>query len=158
MSYHTGNEIHNYWAYAKHFVLQDHMFAPSDSWTLPSHLYLLSGWAAYCSGPYKPNSCKSNLDFTDPKHVYRYGEGPIYAWTDITYLLNKYNVSWAYYVDDNTCMDPPCSYTGKGTAPGHNPVPGFTDVRQDGQVGNDLKHSDYFAAAAAGTLPSVSWI
>jgi phospholipase C len=160
MSYHTAHEIRNYWAYAKHFVLQDHMYAPSDSWTLPSHLYLLSGWAAYCSGPYKPNSCKSNLSFMDPQHVYRYGEGPVYAWTDITYLLNKANVSWAYYVDDKTCIDPPCGSGGggAGTAPGKNPVPGFTDVRQDHQVKNDLPHSDFLKAAAAGTLPSVSWV
>jgi phospholipase C len=46
MSYHTRNEIPNYWSYADHFVLQDRMFAPADSWTLPSHLFLLSAWAA----------------------------------------------------------------------------------------------------------------
>ena len=30
MGYHTASEIPNYWAYAKHFVLQDHMFAPES--------------------------------------------------------------------------------------------------------------------------------
>ena len=30
-----AQEIPNYWAYAKHFVLQDRMFAPGVSWTLP---------------------------------------------------------------------------------------------------------------------------
>ena len=38
MGYHTAKEIPNYWAYARHYLLQDHMFAPTDSWTLPSHL------------------------------------------------------------------------------------------------------------------------
>ena len=28
MGYHDGREIPNYWAYAKAFVLQDHMFEP----------------------------------------------------------------------------------------------------------------------------------
>ena len=28
LSYHTGKEIPNYWAYAKHYLLQDRMFAP----------------------------------------------------------------------------------------------------------------------------------
>ena len=37
-----GQEIPNYWAYADEFVLQDQMFAPADSWTLPSHLFLVS--------------------------------------------------------------------------------------------------------------------
>src|SRR4051794_29371236 len=40
----TAAQIPNYWSYARHFALQDHMFAPVDSWTLPSHLFLMSGW------------------------------------------------------------------------------------------------------------------
>ena len=35
------HEIPNYWAYAKNFVLQDHMFEPTTSWSLPAHLYLV---------------------------------------------------------------------------------------------------------------------
>ena len=55
MRYHTAQEIPNYWAYAEHFVLQDHMFAPADSWTLPAHLFLCSGWSATCSDPLEPD-------------------------------------------------------------------------------------------------------
>src|SRR5438105_198545 len=42
VGYHTGKEIPNYWAYARNFVLQDHMFQPEPSWSLPSHLDLVS--------------------------------------------------------------------------------------------------------------------
>ena len=49
MGFHTRAEIPNYWAYADQFVLQDRMFAPSDSWTLPAHLFLTSAWSADCS-------------------------------------------------------------------------------------------------------------
>ena len=42
MGYHDAREIPNYWTYAQDFVLQDHMFEPVDSWSLPSHLYLVS--------------------------------------------------------------------------------------------------------------------
>ena len=35
MGYHDAREIPNYWTYAKDFVLQDHMFEPVDSWSLP---------------------------------------------------------------------------------------------------------------------------
>ena len=38
LGFHTFKEIPNYWKYAKRFVLQDRMFAPVDSWTLPAHL------------------------------------------------------------------------------------------------------------------------
>src|SRR5919202_654733 len=48
MGYHDGTDIPNYWAYAKNFVLQDHMFEPVQSWSLPSHLALVSGWSAGC--------------------------------------------------------------------------------------------------------------
>jgi len=161
MSYHTGREIPNYWAYARHFVLQDHMFGPSDSWTLPSHLYLVSGWSASCPHPNRPMSCRSNVALDQPAQRFAYGEDPVYAWTDITYLLDQAGVSWAYYVAPGTCVVKPCTESPgpSGTTPsGKNPLPGFTDVVESGHVGNVLTYDDYLAAARAGTLPSVSWI
>ncbi len=57
--YHNGREIPNYWAYARHFVLQDHMFQSDASWSLPEHLYLVSGWSAKCRRKGDPMSCHS---------------------------------------------------------------------------------------------------
>ena len=56
MGYHDAREIPNYWTYAQDFVLQDHMFEPVDSWSLPAHLYLVSGWSARCTST-NPDSC-----------------------------------------------------------------------------------------------------
>src|SRR5205085_1787542 len=53
-------DIPNYWAYADHFVLQDHMFESVDSWSLPSHLSMVSGWSATCIRPLDPSSCTSD--------------------------------------------------------------------------------------------------
>src|SRR5207247_3799709 len=36
MGWHDAREIPNYWAYARNFVLQDHMFEPVASWSLPA--------------------------------------------------------------------------------------------------------------------------
>src|SRR5579884_175572 len=44
MGYHTHSDIPNYWAYAKNFVLQDHLFENVASWSLPQHLAMVSGW------------------------------------------------------------------------------------------------------------------
>jgi hypothetical protein len=33
MGYHNGSDIPNYWSYARHFVLQDHMFASNLGWS-----------------------------------------------------------------------------------------------------------------------------
>jgi phospholipase C len=158
IGYHTAQEIPNYWAYAKNFVLQDHMFAPADSWTLPAHLYLYSGWSATCGNPFKPMTCSSDLTQSGTLSKLRRGMSrPVYGWTDITYLLDKADVSWAAYVDDEICTDPPCG--GKvGPPPAQNVLPGFTTVIQDHQLGNVQTHGAYMQAAADGTLPSVSWI
>ena len=37
------------------------MFAPADSWTLPSHLYLVSGVVGDVRNPHDPMSCTSDL-------------------------------------------------------------------------------------------------
>ena len=66
MGYHDAREIPNYWTYAQDFVLQDHMFEPVDSWSLPSHLYLVSGWSARCAST-NPDSRPAVLLPTHPK-------------------------------------------------------------------------------------------
>jgi len=160
MSYHTKAEIPNYWKYAKRFVLQDHMFAPADSWTLPAHLFLVSAWAARCRDPQDPMSCSSNLELSEEAQVQRSGEDvPIWAWTDITYLLHENNVSWGYYIGDDTCVFEPCGPKGaERTVAQQNPLPWFTSLRETGQLDRIMGHSEFYAAAADGTLPSVSWV
>ncbi len=161
MSYHDRREIPNYWTYAHRFVLEDHMFAPSDSWTLPSHLFLVSAWSASCSDPNDPMSCESNVDLREPGEFHRYGKPPIYAWTDITWLLHEHGVSWAYYVGNGTCVDPPCPDIPKGTPTtpsSKNPLPGFTDIEQTDQLTNIKTHKQFVRAAANGNLPAVSWL
>ncbi|WP_308467673.1 alkaline phosphatase family protein [Rathayibacter soli] len=62
MGYKTGADIPNYWTYAKDFVLQDHLFESNASWSLPSHLYMVSEWSAKCSVADDPSSCVSALE------------------------------------------------------------------------------------------------
>jgi len=160
MGYHDAGEIPNYWAYAKHFVLQDHMFEPNASWSLPEHLFMVSGWSATCSRPGDPTSCVSALQNPpDP------GPGTHYDWTDLTYLLHKNNVSWAYYLsagtepdcEDDAAMCPPKSQDVN--VPGiWNPLPDFDTVKLDGQLGNIEPTANFLVAAKNGTLPAVSWI
>src|SRR5581483_1891460 len=54
MGYHDAREIPNYRAYAQNFVLQDHMFEPDASWSLPQHLFMVSEWSAFCANPMDP--------------------------------------------------------------------------------------------------------
>jgi phospholipase C len=154
--------IPNYWAWADRFVLQDRMFAPTDSWTLPAHLFLVSAWSAACPDPKDPMSCRTDINLAVPRWRWDYGEDPIYAWTPITWLLDEHAVSWRYYVGNDTCQDPPCPDTGRqayGTSYNRNPLPGFTTSKPtDGYTENVRPVDEYLSAAADGSLPSVSWI
>ncbi|MDQ6752754.1 MAG: phospholipase [Actinomycetota bacterium] len=242
MGYHTGQDIPNYWTYARDFTLQDHMFEPNASWSLPSHLYMVSEWSAKCSRTADPQSCVNALqnpglppDFTTTIRNTLIGKcrlglqnsacrtallaagitaemaaqlhaliladcrsagsyptcqsaidravipaplkqklldaakalaPPDYAWTDLTYLLHKQNVPWAYYVFNGTepdCQDAAamtCSPVSQNaTTPGiWNPLPYFDTVRKDGQLDNIQSLANFYTAAKNGTLPAVSWI
>src|SRR5581483_1547704 len=162
VGYHDGRDIPNYWAYASQFVLQDHMFEPTDSWSVPSHLFMVSGWSARCKSSFDPMSCRSDL--ATPDHELPNG-GPDYAWTDLTYLLHRAGVSWAYYVAPGTqpdCADDAIACVPEQQNPGTpeiwNPLPDFATVRLDGQTGNIQPLQRFYTAVRAGKLPAVSWI
>jgi phospholipase C len=251
LGYHDQRSIPNYWSYARHFVLNDHMFASTLSWSLPEHLYMVSGWAARCTQAGDPMSCGTgtlaeppdrqhqrgnlvyvcgaatitdncralmaahhirprirsqvhalivthcdigtsfvtwsdsytNATFTDCLNAVNqapfsstvkqvltsqasYLNPPDYAWTDITYLLDKYGVSWRYYVMNGS--EPDCRDDAAVRCPTHrqnartpgiwNPLPYFDTVRADNQVGNVRSLRNFYVAARHGELPAVSWI
>jgi phospholipase C len=226
MGYHDARQIPNYWKYAENFVLQDHMFEPVASWSLPAHLYLVSEWSAYCR-THNPLSCVNDiflgglplnelepaplracfrahgipldavrqplallsrakrarffscLEALTPAQRHKYlsrAQGSNedrqlgrYAWTDLTYLLHKHHVSWAYYVQKG--VQPDCDDNPDETADGcmpvkqgastpsiWNPLPSFTDVRSDHQLGDIKGLAAFYQAARQGKLPAVSWI
>ncbi len=174
MGYHTRSDIPNYWTYAKDFVLQDHMFESADSWSLPAHLYLVSEWSAYCAVANDPASCTNAIQTKKrnrpPDAPAMYGgkttSTPIYAWTDITYLLHGRHVSWGYYIvpgSEPDCDNPAaetCAPVGQNTStPGiWNPLPWFDTVKQDDQL-KDIQSVDrFYADAKRGSLPAVSWV
>ncbi len=186
MGYHTESDIPNYWKYANDFVLQDHMFEPNASWSLPSHLFLVSEWSAFCTEKDNPSSCVNSLQ-TRPAEIpantpayyggkpgalkegTQLGAGtgqPDYAWTDLTYLLHKDHVSWRYFVVSGTepdCENPAaetCAAVAQNSStPGiWNPLPWFDTVKTDGQLGNIQSMSNFYKDAKQGSLPSVTWI
>ncbi|HEX6451686.1 MAG TPA: alkaline phosphatase family protein [Trebonia sp.] len=166
MGYHTASDIPNYWTLARDYALQDHMYESVHSWSFPSHLYLVSGWAATCASAVNPMSCTGSAM---PAHSQRAPGVTPFAWTDITYLLHKDHVSWGWFLDhgatpDETTITPsPAAATGNGL--GRQRVPqiwnvllGFTDVHTDHQLSDIQPDSAFFTDAQAGALPSVSWL
>jgi phospholipase C len=94
------------------------------------------------------------------------GRKPVYAWTDLTYLLHKHHVSWRYYVFKGN--EPDCREDGQifcrihhqsARTPGiWNPLPWFETVRENRQLRNITSIDNFYKAARRGRLPSVSWI
>jgi phospholipase C len=162
MGYHDAREIPNYWTYGQNYVLDDNMFASGASWSVPEHLFIVSGWSARCDGLHNPLECTETLNSERPKN----GK---YEWTDLTYLLNKAKVSWRYFLFEGS--EPDCASDESITCtPGSqspqtpgiwNPLRSFEDVKTDGQLGNIQSISNYYAdAKQQGTcgLPNVSWV
>jgi phospholipase C len=168
MGYKDARDLPNYWAYARNFVLQDHMFQPDASWSLPDHLFMVSEWSARCSRRGDPMSCVNAIENPLPppgEPQNRTKRKPEYAWTDLTFLLHKAGISWRYYVFTGT--QPDCSedemICGSVPQSAHtpgiwNPLPWFTTVRQNHQVRNVQSMRYFFRDARKGRLPAVSWL
>jgi len=173
MGYHDERELPNYWHYARDFVLQDRLFEPNSSWSLPQHLYMVSEWSAKCARLGDPMSCVAEVQSPDPprdfgarraNRVNQPGR-PDYAWTDLTYLLHKNKVTWAYYVmggDEPDCRDDaaacPPRRQGVHTPGIWNPLPSFDTVKQDGELRNVQDLRMFYTSAKNGTLASVVWL
>ena len=169
VGWHDAREIPNYWTYAEQFVLQDRMFEGVRSWSLPAHLDMVSGWSASCPSENAQISCRTNVarpaDVTGQGYRAHPTDSAPYDWTDLTYLLHNAGVSWNYFVAQGgqpDCADSQmyCSHQAQAadTPDIWNPLPGFQTVHDDNQLSNIQPSANYFTDAAAGTLPSVSWI
>jgi phospholipase C len=158
MGYHDGRDIPNYWKWASTYALQDHMFAPNFSASWSAHLYEVSAWSAKCARATDPMSCVSTLSGGKHSNVQ-------YAWTDLTWLLHRNHVSWGYFVasghqpdcpnDSQSCLLK--AQTAK-TPSIWNPLPEFTDVKSDSQLGDIQPVTNFVNDAHHGTLPNVSWL
>jgi phospholipase C len=161
--YHDAREIPNYWTYARNFVLQDNMFESGASWSLPEHLFMVSGWAAACpDGDPDPMDCVGTLNGPRPS------DGS-YTWTDITYQLHLAHVSWRYFLFEGTEPDCEsdealtCEAVAQGPAtPGiWNPLRSFEDAKQNQQLGNIQSLTNFYSDVHHQTscgLPNVSWV
>ena len=170
MGYKTETDIPNYWAYARDFVLQDHLFEPNRSLE-PSRPPIpgLGVVGALQQCPTNPTAApmRSRAPGTaDANPNDPFGTQPDYAWTPVTYLLHNAGVSWGYYIkrglqpdcadDQERCTNPPRQ--GPATPGIWNPLPNFTTVRINREESNIKDTSAFLNAAQNGTLPAVSWV
>jgi phospholipase C len=126
------------------------MIESDHSWRLPAHMFMVSAWSANCSKPADPMSC---VGTNQPRNRTTAQPRP-FAWTDLTWLLHAYHVSWGYYLDHGAQS----ATNPSGVPTIWNPLPGFTDVKQDHQGANIHPLATFMSQASTGTLPALSWI
>jgi phospholipase C len=142
------------------------MFEPNASWSLPEHLFQVSEWSAYCTQHNQPFSCHNALQHPGQEGGANGQYKPIYAWTDLTYLMHRDHVSWGSYIvkgtepdcrNDNAISCAPTTQQAR-TPSIWNPLPNFDTVRNDHQLRNIQSVDHFYTAAKRGTLPAVSWV
>jgi phospholipase C len=111
-------------------------------------------WGLDLRQPHLPDALALCRHLAPPGADDRLTEYGNYAWTDLTWLLHRQGVSWRYYIHSGQPPEPPWSSTPEIW----NPLPSFTTVQRDRQVGNVKDVAHFLAAARAGRLPQVSWV
>jgi phospholipase C len=173
VGYHDDTDIPNYWALADDFVLQDNLFASIASYSLPSHLCLISGWSAA-----KDASSGKWIDALSPATPPDpFNDNNIssvtYGWNDITDMLHNAparfglpEVSWAYYKSTNWNVGCNCDAACFSGAPKLTDVGGFwqplwhfTTVQNNGQAFTNITPvADFISALNSNTVPQVTWL
>ena len=162
VSYHTDAEIPNYWAYARNFVLQDHMFESVRSWSLSSHVALTSLWTATCKNPKLASTCTTAPEMAKPtRHT-------SYPWVNFFELLDAQKVGWKYYLSQGTqpdCADGEmtCAPLAQSTRVPSiwNPAPlyGYVQAQPPAYLAAHVQDiSNFLTDIAQGQLPAVSYI
>ena len=167
MGYTISREIPNYWTYARNFVLQDHLFEPNASWSLPAHLFMVSGWSAKCTNPGNPMSCTTPLQNPGPSGGPE--EPPTRLCLDRPDLPAVPATTSAGPTTCSNGTEPDCDDDADGlharatqrrrtSRASGTRCRASTRSRQDGQTGNVQTVDSFSPPLADGTLPAVAWV
>ena len=155
MGYHTAKEIPNYWTYAQRYMLQDRMFAPADSWTVPAAPVPGVGLVGPCPDPNDPMSCVIGR-WRAPDALLDAGRRRTAALRVGRHHLAARTTpasTGRYYVGPDTCVEPTVPGARPrtlGDRPEPEPAPGLRHDRPDEPVGPDRARTEYFLRAADG--------
>ncbi|HZP64080.1 MAG TPA: alkaline phosphatase family protein [Terriglobales bacterium] len=143
----TQQDIPNYWAYARNFVLADQHFSAIHAESFPSHLYTVAAQ----SGGVISNISKNGIGCDTPGaavtvidtqgHVS--SQFPCFSFQTLADTLEAANISWKYYADGESIW---------------NPLDAIDSIRNTSLWQKVVPSDQLLTDAANGTLPSVSWV
>jgi phospholipase C len=146
-------DIPNYWSYAQHFALADHMFGSIAAESFPNHLYSIAAQSAGAVD--NPNSLRWGCDASPSTHVSLLDPKgnsttvfPCFEMQTMGDELEAGGVSWRYYAPS---LGQPGYIWSAFDAIGH--------IRNSDLWSSRVAPFEQFATdAAAGNLPAVSWL
>ena len=139
------------------------MFEADSSWSLPEHLYLVSGWSAHCTKKGDPMSCRAPCENPgSPPHSTGNPTDKSPTTRGPTSPISCTSTESAGATTSSRGAQPDCAdgqmfctpVPQNAVTPGiWNPLPWFDTVREDGQLANveSLRH---FFTALAEQLPA----
>jgi len=150
------SDIPNFWSYAQHFTLGDHMFSSMPAPSFPNHLYTVAaqaggivlnpqdagaGWGCdSATGAYVAALTSSGAQVKTSDLCFN--------WPNLASELQSAHVSWAYYAAPRS--DPGYYFST---------LDAFSSIRNTSLwTSNVLDQSRFDADARAGKLPAVSWV
>ena len=155
LAQHTQQDIPNYFAYAKHFVLADRMFASAKAPSFPNHLYTVAADAGGAVGNPRMKGTNWGCDYLPGTHfatvdvhgVLTY-QAPCLDFQTLADSLETAGISWKYYA-------PP-----KGEGGYIWPTLDAIDHIRNGPLWGErvVPDTQFVTDALSGQLPSVSWL
>ena len=147
------------------------MFEPNWGWSLPAHLWLVSGWSAQCRDPYKASTCTTNLAARNGPSapLRRYPQRPALR-LDRPHVSPPQVPGHVGVVRRRKAPRPTAStgpidcYTrlrGHGARRGcgiRSPTSPTSAQDHQSAPSPRSRSQRFFAAAADGNLPNVSWV
>jgi phospholipase C len=148
------SDIPNFWSYATHFTLGDHMYSSMSGGTFPNHLYSV---AAQSDGIVTNPSdwvhgwgCDSGkAAYTVKRSGNKYGGGgTCFSFPTLADTMQQMGVSWSYYA---------APYPDLGYL--FSTLDAFKSIRETSLWDTQVKDQATFEAdARAGRLPAFSWV
>jgi phospholipase C len=188
MNYYDGNTVTALWNYAQHFSMSDNSFGTTFGPSTPGHLNLVSGQTHGASPASIPNEVSNGTVIGDPDPTFDDCSGaPTVALSgrNIGDLLNAHNVTWGWFqggfrasssvggkavcasshsniagvqVPDYSPHHEPFQYYRSTANPHHLPPSSVGMIGRSDQANHQYDLSDFWRAATAGRMPSVSYL
>ena len=148
-------DIPNFWSYARHFTLGDHMFASMAGGTFPNHLFSVAAQSGGIITNVQAWHVGWGCDSGNQAYTLRQTPngkvvkaGTCFTFTTLADVMQQQHVSWAYYAAPH----PDLGYLW-------STLDAFPSIRNTALWTTNVKNEANFAAdARAGRLPAFSWV